>query len=255
MKIIRLRTSRMRNAEHFQYMTEFKDLFTQFTPAALKIMKFFALFMPLFEKEDECLIVLQKSEYTEQMNDEDLRRDSILRILRALISAALLHADALIKAAGNRLDILFTTYKNLEQKPGDEETSGVYNLTEDLEGRFANDIELIGGTDWVAQLKASNNAYNALTKKRDAESTEKPDDKVKQIRAEIDIAYYDITAAVETFAKLAETPVEIERYNSYINSLNTIAERYKNRIAQREGISKAKKDKKGENPELITSED
>ena len=136
MKIIRFAISRMRNAEHFQYMTEFKDLFAIFTPPALKIVKFFVIFMELFKKEDECLIVLQKSEYTEQMSDEDLRRDSILRILRALINAALLHTGATVKAAANRLDILFNTYGNLAQKPNDEETSGIYNLTQELEGKL-----------------------------------------------------------------------------------------------------------------------
>ena len=254
MKIIRFRMYRMRNAEHFQYMTEFKDLFTTFSPSLMKIMKFFVVFMELFKKEDECLVILQKSEYTEQMNDEDLRRDSILRILGALISAALLHTSEGVRAAAKRLEILFKTYGNLAQKPNDEETSGIYNLTQDLEGRFVGDIELIGGTDWVAQLKASNEKYDALVKNRDIESTEKPEAKMKQIRTEIDIAYYDIVTAIEMFAKLTDVPAEIERYNGFISSLNAITERYKNRIAQREGVAKAKKEK-NTNPDIITSED
>ena len=255
MKIITFRLSRMCNAEYFQFMTEFKNMFTVFSPATMKITKFFALFIKLFEQLDLCLIILQKSGYTGLMNEADNRRDNIFIRLHELVRISLKHFSEEVRAAAMRLKILFDTYGNLARKPNDEETAGVNNLIQDLEGKFAADIELIGATAWVEELKASNEAYEALVKSRDLESAEKPEVKVKEVRIEIDTVYLDMITAIESFAKLAETPAEIEKYKTFITQWNAIVERYKNRIAQREGAAAAKKDKKDENPEIVTSED
>ena len=254
-KFITIRLDRMRNAEYFQFITEFKNMFTTFSPATMKIVKFFALFMKLFEQLDLCLVILQKSGYTELMHEADQKRDSIFSGLYGLVKTCLKHFNEEVRAAAKRLEILFKANGNLAQKPDDEETAGIYNLIQDLEGKYAADIALIGATEWVAELKASNKAYETLVNNRDLESAEKPEAKVKEIRVEMDNAYRDMTTSIEMFAKLAETPVEIERYKTFITQWNVIVERYKNRLSQRKGAADAKKDKKDENPEIVTSED
>ena len=254
MKFITLRLSRLRNAEYFQFMTEFKDLFNTFSPSVMKVAKFFALFMTLFEKLDLCLIILQKSGYTELMHIADQKRDSLFSGLVDLVKAALKHFNENVRAAAKRLKIVFDTYGNLAQKPNDEETAGVHNLIQDLEGKYAADIALIGATAWVEELKASNEEYETLVKNRDTESAEKPEEKVRTVRLELDAAYRDITEVIEALAKLADTPAEQVRNNAFITQWNATVERYKKRIAQRDGVNAAKKDK-DENPEIITSED
>ena len=243
MKIIRFRFSRMHNAEHFQYMTEFKDLLSVFNPSLLKIEKFSTLFLELFVKEDECFMILRKSAYTERMVVVDLRRDGVFRILRDMVKVALYHEDEEIKAAAKRLKILFDVHRDLAQKPKDEETSGINGLLQELEGKFSVDIELIGGTAWVAELRESNDDYEALVKSRDLESTKKPEFRMRQVRKEIDLVYRNMTEAVEVLARLADEQADIDRYVEFIQKLNTVAERYKNRIAQRKGTAEAKKEK------------
>ena len=254
MKFIRLHLSRLRNAEYFQLMTEFKDLFTIYNPAAMKVAKFFALFMTLFEKLDLCLIILQKSGYTELMHIADQKRDSLFSGLVDLVNAGLKHFSENVRAAAKRLKIVFDTYGNLAQKPNDEQTSGINNLIQDLTGKYAADIALIGATAWVDELKTSNEEYDALVKNRDTESAEKPEEKVRAVRLEVDTVYREITEVIEALAKLADTPADIARNKAFITQWNATLERYKNRIAQRDGVNTAKKEK-NDNPEIITGED
>ena len=243
MKILKFTIGKMQNSEHFQFMKEFRNLAIQFSPAALKIAKFFVAFVALFEREDECLMLLKKSSYTEQLGNADRKRDGLFRGLVDLVNSALKHFSEEVVAAAKRLKILFDTYGNLARLGDNKETSGIYNLVQDLEGKFAADLELIGGTAWVAQLKESNEAFEALVNARYDEATEKPEDRMKDIRAEIDEVYRDITMAVESFAKLTDNPAEIARYKGFIDKLNVIVKDYKDRIAQREGSNAAKKDK------------
>ena len=242
MKILNLALSKMRNAEHFQFYTEFYNLVEQFGASAMRIVKLIVRFLALLKEGDKCLVILQKSGYTEQMAEADRFRNTVFSGLVDTVNAARKHFDAEIVASGNRLKIVFDTYGNLAAKPNDEQTSGVYNLIQDLEGKYSLDIQKIGATGWVAELKARNIAYSELVRKRDAESSTKPEGKMKAIRIEIDGVYLDIVSAIESLAKLADDEAEIEKYQGFISALNSVIERYRNRIAQREGVNAAKKE-------------
>ena len=241
MNILRITLGKLRNATHFQFHTEVRKLIDQFGAYFLKITRLFEQFVKLLAEEDECLIILQKSGYTEQMAEADRARDIVFSGLVDMVNAAQKHFDSNVVAAGNSLKIVFDTYGNLAAKPNDEQTSGVYNLVQDLEGRYAADIQQISAGDWVAELKARNIAYNELVRNRDAESAQKPEGKMKNIRVEIDRVYRDIITAVESLAKLTEDPKEIDTYRRFIAAINPLIERYRNRIAQREGMNAAKK--------------
>ena len=240
MKIIKLHFSRLRNAEHFQFFTEFCNLVNRFGAETLKVGKRFSVLLDRYKVEDECLFVLQKSGYTEQMDIADRRRDATFRGLADSVNAALNHFNTEVAAAAKLLKIVFDSYGNLAKRPLDEETSGIYNLVTDLETKYAAEVQLTGIGQWVAELKADNERYGNLVKNRDVESSEKPEAKVRRVRVEIEAPYRDITAAIEVFAMLSDSDTEEEAmYHDFIGMLNAVVERYKNRMAQREGISAA----------------
>ena len=246
MKFLKLTLKKLHNAEHFQFMTEFRNLVNRFGAAALKILKFFTEFLKRFDTLDECLVILQKSGYTEQMSMADQRRDTTFSGLVDIVNAALKHFDAEVVAAAKTLKIVFDTYGNLAKKSGDAETSGIYNLIQDLEEKYSAEVQKIGATEWVAELKANNEAYGKLVENRDIQSSEKPETKVKEARVDVDETYRDITALIESFVKLTDNDNEAALYKDFITNMNVIIERYKNRIAQREGVAAAEKKRKEE---------
>ena len=246
---------KLHNAEHFQYMTEFRDLLIHFNPAALKIMKLFTPFMNLYTLQDVCFMIIRKSNFTELLNDADRYRDSLWKVLINMIDAATKHFSADVVAAAKRVKVVADTYGNLANLPKDKETSLLFNFTDELMVNYAADIELIGATAALANLKESNDKYELIVKERDAQTAQKPDEKMKDIRVDIEEAYYDIVGAVEALGKLTDIEIEQKRYDGFITELNVVATRYKNLIAQREGVATAKKEKEDENPEIVTSED
>ena len=241
MKILTLLLFKLRNAEHFQFMTEFANLVKQFGLELMHIKKLFASFAELLRQEDKSLVILQKSEFTEKMSEVDSMRDGVFRGLVDTVNASLNHFNSDVVEAGKRLKIVLDTYGNLSKKPNDEQTSGIFNLIQDLEGKFSLDIQKIGATAWVAELKKRNNEYNELVRSRDAESSLKPEAKMKDIRVNIDRSYRDIISVIESLEKITEDATELETYQGFITALNPVIERYRNRIAQREGVREAKK--------------
>jgi hypothetical protein len=241
MKILTLLLFKLRNAEHFQFMTEFANLVKQFGIDVMQIKKLFAAFLELLRLEDKSLVILQKSTFTEKMSEIDTVRESVFRGLVDTVNASINHFNSDVVEAGKRLKIVFDTYGNLSKKPNDEQTSGIYNLIQDLEGKFSLDVQKISATEWVAELKKRNNEYNELVRSRDTESSLKPSAKLKDIRIKIDRSYRDIISIVESLTKVSDDDTELETYQGFIAALNPVIERYRNRIAQREGVRDAKK--------------
>ena len=237
MKILKLYFGKLRNAEHFQFFTEVRDLVIQHIPESLGVLKFFTLFLKAYDVEDESLKIIQKSGYTEQMSEAEHRRDATFRGLVDLVNSSLNHFRSEIVFAAKQLKIVFDTYGNLAQKPDDEETSGIYNLVTDLETRYSDHVETIGAVDWVAELKENNKTFSTLLKGRYVEALEKPETKMKQARVEVEALYRKIVATVEALSDLTDEAAEIEMYREFTITLNAIVTRYKNRIAQREGMN------------------
>ena len=61
------------------------------------------------------------------------------------------------------LKTVFDAYGNLAAKPNNEETSGIYNLVQDLKGKYSPDIQKNGASYLVAELNGKNTTYNELT--------------------------------------------------------------------------------------------
>ena len=243
MKFLTFVLGRLHNAEHFQFNTEFKDLVEETGPTQLKIEKLFSDYLYLYTKEDDCLLLLQKSDNTGLATEADQRRERTFRGLVNMVKAGTRHFDVDVASAARRLKIVFDGYGKLTTKPNDEETAGIYNLVQDLEGKYADDIEMISAIEWVNQLKSDNEAYEQIIKARDYESSQKPETNMKQIRKKVDRSYRNITQAIEALALLA-SGAEAERYNGLISQFNVTIKRYKDRLAQRDGMNKAKKAKK-----------
>jgi len=133
MKIKGLSQSKMRNDEYFQYHTEFIELVNRAGADNLKIEPQFETYMPLYAQVDEALMKIMKSAYTAKIQEADKRRDKVFRGLVDKCRAAEKHFRPEAQQAAEKLKILFNTYGNLAKRPLNEQTSGVYNLVQELE--------------------------------------------------------------------------------------------------------------------------
>jgi trans-aconitate methyltransferase len=234
MKIVRVHLAALRNEEWFQFMTEVRDLIVKFTAQALSITELFVLFLKFYLEADTALEIIRKSPETEKMIEADHLRDQTFHGLNTTIRAAVFHFNPAHSEAARQLTIVLDRFGNLAQKAPNEETAGIYNLVQELRGVYAGYIETLGLTEWVEELAARNEAYEALVKARNEEVAARPKLHVKQTRHELDGVYHRIVERIEALC-LVRGP---ENFAAFIEQLNAFATRYNNVVAQRRGQHK-----------------
>lgn len=241
MKIQYIHSNQLRNAEHFQFMTEAKDIFTEFR-VLLPEGELFDEFGANLSVEDEVFKKIIKSAQTENIGLADKQRDATFSGLSATVKAAVKHYDEQISRAAKRLKIVFDAFGNLVRKPMNEATSGVYNLLQELNGNFASDVAALGLQAWVQRLEADNETFTELSRLRNSEMAEISTLSLKDCRSETDRLYYEIVRLINALVIIHGE----ELYYEMLRKFNVVVEKYMNTIAQRRGRSAAKRKRKNE---------
>ena len=238
MKIKRVDFSKFRNNEHFQCQTEFKALVDEFNADTLKINPIFSMeYCPAYHALDEALIKIIKSSFTDLRSDADRQRDQTFRGLINTVNAGLNHFDPDVKEAARKLKIVFDRFGNVAQLPLNEETSAIYNMVQEVTEKHAADANTLSIVPWLNKLKADNQAYEALVTGGQTDETTKTELKAKETRTEIDKIVRRIFERVE-----AMIVIEGERgFAEFVRRLNLLLDKYAKTLAQRQGISAAKR--------------
>jgi len=231
MKINSIQTGSFTNDEHFQFNTEFLDTVNRFGASQLKIETDFGIYLPLYGQEDTVLKKIIKSAFTAEIEEADKRRDTLFSGMVATSNAALNHFNADTRKAAARLKILFDTYGNLARKPLNQQTSGVYNLMQELNGAYAADARQVAIVDWAAELEAANVAFDRLVKDRFEESAAKTDLVLREVRREVDAAYRAIITRIGALVIVEGA----DAYAEFIRYWNTVIAKYAAIVAQRAG--------------------
>ncbi|GBU25116.1 hypothetical protein R83H12_01755 [Fibrobacteria bacterium R8-3-H12] len=115
------------------------------------------------------------------------------------------------------------TYGNVASKPLNEETSAIYNILQELQGKHAADMDAVGITQWATELQTRNAAFEALVKERFDETAARTTDIVmKQARAQLDEAYRGIVELVNALAVVEGAAA----YEAFIKTLNAVIAKY-----------------------------
>jgi hypothetical protein len=228
MKINTIQLPALRNDEHFQFNTEFRDLVNRFGAHALNITVQFNDYLPLFAQEDEALKKIVKSALTADLQEADRRRDLLFRGMADANRALLRHFDPAVSEAARRLKIVFDTYGNIAAKPLNEETSAIYNIMQEFNGRYAADAALTGLSLWAWQLDAANTAFDLLMKERFDETATRTHLVMKQCRAKVDEALRVITERLNATVVLqGATPP----FDEFMLNLNAVIAKYEANLA------------------------
>jgi hypothetical protein len=231
MKIDRIDKTRLRNDEHFQFHTEFRDLVAKEGAQNIKAEAQFAAYLPLYAKEDEGIKRVSKSIFTAKIHEADKARDDICTGMMEINEASTKHYSQAVSEAAKKLKILFDTYGNISQKPLNEQTSAVYNILQELKGDYAQAAQTVGISGWATELEARNNAFDVLVKERYDEAAARSDVVVKSARAELDTAYDAIAERVNAYAVIEGG----ELYERFIKTFNSVISKYNAIVNARHG--------------------
>ncbi len=236
MKIKRLDFRSLRNNEHFQCQTEFKILVEEYDPLVLKIQSLYqGSYLPFYALEDEAIFKITKGSYTEARLEADRQRDSAFRGMIYANMAALHHFDTEVVASAKRLQILFDTYGDISRMPLQEEISAVYNLLQELDGDYNEDMYRVKLEDWKDRLQQNNDAYQVLVKQGYEEEAGRTGPKMKEVRLEVDRVFRQIVERLEALMLIEGE----SNYIGFVSRLNIQLEHYADILAQREGRNAA----------------
>jgi len=223
MKIPKLDTHSLRNNAYFQFHTEFRDLIVQHNAETLKIKPLFDGYLPIYNKVDDAIKKIVKSEFTAKIHEADKARDEIYLGMAEIITANHRHFDKNIKQAAERLKILFDTYGKVANKPLNEETSAIYNILQELKSKYTDDVESVGLTKWVTELESRNKTFEGLVKERFDETASRTTDiDMKQARSQLDDVYKTIVERINALAVVDG----VATYEAFIKTLNAVIAKY-----------------------------
>jgi hypothetical protein len=240
------------NALHLGFFIELVNLIMKFGVDVLKVLVPFEVLRACVAKEDLCYKVVRKSNISALKEKSDHARDMIILSIKDIIKSALRHFDENICEAAKRLKILFDAHDNPQpiiKLPYDAETAAIKNLLQDLEGKFAADVEITGLTTWVKELRKRNDDFEELAKAYNEQQSEKPLYRPKEVRKETDQAYQDLLTVIKgNIIDEADGKGEA-LYTPFITELNTLVKHYNDLIAQHIGRVHAEKEKEKNNDE------
>jgi hypothetical protein len=223
MKISKIHLTSLRNDAHFQYCVEFRELVAKFNPETLKLNPLFEGYPALLEHEDEALKKINKSVFTEKIQEADRARDEIFASIVDVNNGMCRHFKTNIREAAKRVAIVLHTYGNVAKKTLNEETSAIYNLVQDLRSeKYGSDTRDASLMTWVDELETRNNAVEKLMRERFDEGASKSHIVLKQAREAVDALYHKLIKRLEA---LIEIEGEAD-YEAFVNTLNEIVAKY-----------------------------
>ena len=212
MKIEKIYTDRLRNATHFQFHTEFRDLVIRTGAETLKVKPQFDTYLLLYKNVDDGLKKISKSTITDKITELDKIRDGLWSGLTEINRGFTKHFNPNIKEAAKRLQVVFNTYGNLAILSLNDQTALTYNILKELEENYAEDIETLGIIEWITELKSKNIELGNLFKERADEATAKHSIVLKEARIKLDNIYQVIIERIYAFSIVAEDPGVYETF-------------------------------------------
>jgi hypothetical protein len=240
MKINNVKSYLLSNALHLQFFIAVVGLVKKFAQNLRKITAQSEALEACVDNEDLYYKIIRKSNISIVKEEGDKARDKMIVGIKSAIKTALFHFDDKIREAATRIKIVFDAYNSpqpLTKLHYDAETVAVNNLLQELDGKYAADVQITGLSQWIEELRVRNKAFEELAKEYNEEQAEKPSIRPKEARNNTDKAYNDIVAAVNGLLIIdGETD-----YVNFVTELNTLIKHYNDIIAQHRGRIKSEK--------------
>jgi hypothetical protein len=189
----------------------------------------------LLTAEDSALDQTKRFDTTAKIHEEDRRRDKAFYSIRDILRSFARHFDKARREAAARLNLIFEDYKKAPMKALLEESVDIHNMVQRLENCLA-DIDLLGLSDWINELREANENVQTLTAERDSEAAARMQLRMKTIRAEVDQTYIEIIACLEAAATLEG----VENYKMLFAEINARITETKNVLAREKGRRNSK---------------
>jgi hypothetical protein len=235
-QISQITVKRLRNKLHFEFMRSILELLLTLGANISYIAGLIQKFVGQVNEEDLALDRLKQYETTEDIHNEDGRRDNAFRQIYEIIRAGHKHFDESRRAAAGRLGVIMKEYKGTPKLPLPEESAAIHNLLQKLETARA-DVDLLGLGEWISEMKEGNDKVRTLMADRESEAATKARYRMKLVRAETDRQYAELLTCLEAAAIIDGA----DTYRQLFDEMNAHIDEYNNLLAREKGWRNSKK--------------
>jgi Family of unknown function (DUF6261) len=184
---------------------------------------------------DKGLLQILKSDETAKIVAADHARDVTLSALMRYLRVFELSEVEAEVLAHTSLATLVKKYKGIQSWNFEEESNGIDNLVKDLNNdKYLPSVTLLNMTAYITRITVANEAFKIIFGGRTQEVAVKEVYDVKQLRADMIIAYNDMTNYVLAMSKA----VNSDEYNLSLNVINTVRKYYADLLAKRKPATK-----------------
>ena len=224
MEIKKIHLEHLRNEAHYQFLLLVEDLFVSHPDVAAIVTQQLTGLKTLVELEGQLVDAIRKSEFTAKIAESDSLRDRILVGFSTAVKAFLHHFDPARVEAARAIEYRLKSFRGeIEKKPYEEEAAAIKILLADLKTKYSAQVTLLSLGDWIYELGVIQDDFNSLFSLRNAEQANKPREKLRDLRKQIDVAYRDIVGRIDAFTLLNGNQVcavFISHLNNEVNYFN-----------------------------------
>jgi hypothetical protein len=237
MRIRTFRLSHLRNEEHFGFHTGILETLGKLG-ASIVAQPYLNGYARHCETLNEVVEVIRRSVITGQLAAADKYRTSLFRGLRDKVKGELHHYNKEKRHAARQIYHVLRSHSEITEKSRNAKIGAFVTLFTQLHEQCVPEIALLGLTEWVQVLEASNENYLKLEAARCSEKAAQPKQKVTEVRRMVDAYYKALTDHINALTVLAPGT---EGLTELINELNVRVAAYHCPMAQRQGIREAHK--------------
>jgi uncharacterized FlaG/YvyC family protein len=198
MYIKKIRFTYLRNEAHYEFLVVVLNLLLKFPRVQNVVKPFYQPLIELVELEKHLVDAARKSIYTQKIADMDERIDRDIAGIKAAIVSARHHFDPDVEEAAQNLYYRMKNFGNIKGKPYEEESAAVQLLISDLRGTFAPQVTILNLNKWVDELEFAENEFTQLFERRITELADRPKERIKEVRRDIENLYRKITSCIDT---------------------------------------------------------
>lgn len=239
-KIEGIPLSRLRNNEHFQYMTDVDKLIFTSLASELGIEDLYSEFKKLMIIEDAVMRMELGSSKSKTIEELDKKRDQTWNAISLKTTSTLFSPFANEVASAEAVRRIIDLYGDVRYLTYNEESAAVTNMVTDLLlPANAEHLNRVGLLRWVVELKNENDQFQTIFNERNNDLAGRGRGDTRDIRILIDPVYEQIVEKLNASVVLGiAKPV----LSSFTSQLNEKIKYYKTTLASRVSREKAKKE-------------
>lgn len=221
-----LSLERLNNGAHFLFISNVLARAEADTNIKSKLSTQIASLKSAKEQEDEDLKISQKSLLTDDIAAADAERDGLYSGYKKAVKGFLGLPVANMAQAAKVLTQHIKDYAIDPKMQLDKETGLLINFVDDLEKKYANEVQTLSLGAFVTALKAANEKVRTLTAERTDERMSKAVGALKVSRKASDDAYRLLVKFVNAYALIEGDA----KYLNFIDYVNTEIVHYKREV-------------------------